>query len=280
MIQYFVRRALLFAFLLPLGAAATRADEPIGLTVVSFNVLVDLGSQGGFPNWAARKDLCVQVLKETSADLIGLQEPIPKQLDFLLAALPAYDAIFYKGYPDASLLYKKELFEKLEDGSWWLSPTSDRVSVGFGNTLPRLVVWGKLKHRPTGRELYVFDTHFDNSMPSQVHMAELCQQQFKPFVAKDLPMLFLGDFNTTQTRGDYPKLTSGGWHDSYVASDKASDDGRDDNVPTMFKGPGRIDHIFYHGAGWQPVEWRRLESPDPKIPLSDHYPVLARLKLK
>lgn len=255
------------------------AAEPLDLTVVSFNVLVDLGSKPGVPKWSERRDLCVQTLKDAKADLIGLQEPIPAQVKFLLAELPEYDAVAYKNYPDATLLFKRDVFEKLDEGSWWLSPTPDRVSVGFGNTLPRIVVWAKLKHRATGRELLVFNTHFDNSMPSQVKMAELCQKQFEPFVAQGLPMLFIGDFNTTQTRGDYPTLTSNGWKDSYAVSKLAGPGGRDDNVPTMYGGSGRIDHIFYHGDAWTPVAWERLESPDEKKPLSDHYPVLARFKL-
>lgn len=255
------------------------AEEPIELTVVSFNVLVDMGSTPGMPRWAERRELCVEVLRDVDADLIGLQEPTPAQVEYLLGALPEYEGIFYKGYPDASLLFRREMFDKLEHGHWWLSPTPDRVSVGFGNTLPRLVVWGKFKHRPSGRELFVFNTHFDNSMPSQVKMAELCQKQLAPFAEQGLPMLFLGDFNTSQTRGDYATLTSNGWKDSYLASEKASADGRDDNVPTMVEGSGRIDHIFYHGDAWQPLAWRRLESPDEKKPLSDHYPVLARFKL-
>jgi endonuclease/exonuclease/phosphatase family metal-dependent hydrolase len=258
---------------------ARGAAEPIELSVVTFNVLVDLGSQPGVPRWADRRELCVQVLRQSNADLIGLQEPLPAQVDYLLSELPGYDAVAYKGYPDATLLFKREVFEKLDHGHWWLSPTPERVSTGFGNTLPRLVVWAKLRHRAGGRDLFVFNTHFDNSMPSQVRMAELCQQQLAKFAQQKLPMLFMGDFNTTQTRGDYPKLISGGWQDAYAVSPQASPGGRDDNVPTMYEGSGRIDHIFYHGDSWRPVAWERLESPDEKKPLSDHYPVLARFKL-
>jgi endonuclease/exonuclease/phosphatase family metal-dependent hydrolase len=272
---------LLFAALAAtlLLARLSPAKEPVELTVVTFNVLVDVGDYPGIPRWIERKDLCLQVLRDTNADLIGLQETTPGQLKFLAEQLPQCEVIAYKGYPDAALLYRKDRFEKLEQGHWWLSPTPQRVSVGFGNALPRLVVWARLKHKATGRELYAFNTHFDNSMPSQVRMAELCQQQLAPFVAQGLPMIFTGDFNTHQTRGDYARLVSGGWQDSYVASDKASPSGRDDNVPTTLEGDGRIDHIFYHGQALVPIEWRRLESPQPEKPLSDHYPVLARFRL-
>lgn len=255
-----------------------RAAEPAELKVISFNVLVDFSRQDGVPKWADRKDLCAQMLREQNADLVGLQEPSPGQVKFFMQEMPGYEAVHYKGYPDATLLYKTALFDELERGSWFLSPTPDRVSIGFGNTLPRIVAWAKLRHKPSGRELLFFNTHFDNSMPSQVRMAELCQQKFAKFAEQKLPMLFVGDFNTDQKRGDYARLISDGWQDAYRASPKASPDGRDENVPTHQEGT-RIDHIFYHGP-WKALSWERLESPDPARLLSDHYAIAARLRLE
>ncbi|MGD9648587.1 MAG: endonuclease/exonuclease/phosphatase family protein [Pirellulales bacterium] len=273
-------------------ADPSAADDPPAnraadsdLTVVSFNILVDFASEPGIPRWPDRRDLCAQVLKESGAQLIGLQEPSPGQIKWLTEQLPAYEAVFYrrsptdKGYPDAVLLYLRERFAEKERGHWWLSPTPEKVSTGFGNVLPRLVVWARLQDKIADKELLVFNTHFDNSLPSQVKMAELCSQQFEKFASAGLPMLFLGDFNTDQKRGDYAKLTSDGWRDSYTVSDQASDDGRDDRVATHLRGT-RIDHIFYHGDALAPVAWQRLESPDSERPLSDHFPILARFQWK
>ena len=125
----------------------------------------------------------------------------PGEVKFLTDEVPGYEAIFYKGYPDATLLYKTDVFAEQQRGHWWLSPTPERVSIGFGNVMPRLVVWAKLRHRASGKSLYVFDTHFDNTQPCQVKMAELCEQRLAPFAVHGLPMLFLGDFNTDQKRG-------------------------------------------------------------------------------
>ena len=261
------------------------ASSDTDLTVVSFNILVDFGSSKEVPRWPERRELCVQLLKDAHAQLIGLQEPSPGQMKWLAEQLPAYEVVLYrrsptdKGYPDAALLYERERFEEKERGHWWLSPTPEKVSTGFGNTLPRLVVWAQLRDKLTDKELIVFNTHFDNTMPSQARMAELCSRQFEKFTPRGLPMLFLGDFNTDQKRGDYARLTSGGWRDAYIASDQASDDGRDDRVATHLGGT-RIDHIFYHGASLTPVAWQRLESPDPARLLSDHYPILARFHWK
>jgi endonuclease/exonuclease/phosphatase family metal-dependent hydrolase len=267
----------------PACEAPTASASDTDLTVVSFNILVDFGSGPGIPRWTERRDWCVKLLKDTGAQLIGLQEPSPGQMKWLGEHLSEYEAVFYrrmptdKGYPDAALLYLRERFAEKERGHWWLSPTPEKVSTGFGNTLPRLVVWARLHDKMADKELFVFNTHFDNSMPSQIKMAELCSRQFEKFASQGLPMLFLGDFNTDQKRGDYAKLTSGGWRDSYTVSDQASDDGRDDRVATHLRGT-RIDHIFYHGDELAPVAWRRLEWSDPARPVSDHFPILARFR--
>ncbi len=277
--------ALLIVALLPGAHTVANDGEPIELTVVSFNVLVDLGKPAEFPSWKERRELCVAVLADANADLIGLQEPTPGQLGYLLQELPGYQAHYYRkrdsdpGYTDAVLLYREEVFDVLETGHWWLSPTPDRVSTGFGNVLPRLLVWAELLHGPSQRRLFAFNTHFDNSLPSQTKMAALCQERLAAFAERQRPMIWMGDFNTDQKRGDYSTLVSAGWHDAYVASPLASEDGRDENVATFFNGT-RIDHILYHGSGIQPIEWRRLESPDPQRLLSDHYPILARLRIE
>lgn len=268
----------------PLTARAADDAQPFDLNIITFNILVELSQPKGVGSWKDRKELCLDLLREKNPDLIGLQEPTPRQVKQIVEELPGYEAVYYDekkpGYTDATLLFKQDVFELVERGHWWLSPTPERVSVGFGNALPRILVWARLRHRATGREIYAFNTHFDNSQPSQERMAELCEKQFVPFVEKKLPMFFFGDFNTDQNRGDYPRLTSGGWRDSYVVSDIASDDGRDDNITTMFDGHKRIDHIFYHGPGIKPLTWQRLESPDPAQPLSDHYPVQATFRVE
>lgn len=258
--------------------APVQAAEPFRLTIVSFNVLVDFSRPKGFPAWKDRRDLCAGVLRDSRADLIGLQEPSPGQLKFFTDQLPEFDVHYFheqtKQYTDAALLYRRDTFELLEHGHWWLSPTPEKSSTGFGNALPRLVVWARLKHRASQTTLTAFNTHFDNTQPSQQKMAELCQRQFQPFLQQGTPLFFFGDFNTHQDRGDYPRLTADGWQDAYRACPQASADGKDDNVPTC--GDRRIDHIFYHGAGVSADDWQRLESPDPGRKISDHWPIVAR----
>lgn len=253
--------------------------EPIELKVLTFNILVEISSVEGVPPWKERRDEMVQLIKNLDPDLLGLQEPMPRQAAFLKEALPDYEAIQDEKFTDVILMFRRSMFETVDRGEWWLSPTPDkRMSKGFGNFLPRILVWARLKHVASGRELLVANTHFDNSMPSQVKMAALCQERFRSLGMGDLPMIWMGDFNTDQNRGDYPMLVSDGWKDSYTASPLASPGGRDDNAPTFPGNPGkRIDHIFYRGP-FTPTHWEVVSYADPKRHLSDHFPVFAKLK--
>ncbi|MCA9413109.1 MAG: endonuclease/exonuclease/phosphatase family protein [Candidatus Omnitrophica bacterium] len=306
-----LKRFLMLLFLLGswagvpiLALTASSSSSPEGkseIRVMTFNVKVDFEEDSRVPPWDDRKDLCAQVVKEARPDLLGLQETSPNQLAFFQDLLEGYETvgktplpseerelfetlfpplkeIGFDSYTDVILMIRKEVFEILDQGHWWLSPTPDKASIGFGNIFPRITVWARLKHTPSGREIVAVNTHFDNTAPSQERMAKLCQEKLQIFVDEDLPILFFGDFNTDQGRGDYPLLTSGGWKDSYLASPEASETGRDDNVPTI-GGRSRIDHIFYYGKSLQAVEWKRLESPDPKRALSDHFPVLSVLAI-
>jgi endonuclease/exonuclease/phosphatase family metal-dependent hydrolase len=267
--------------LLAAGAGRAPGADPVRMTVVTFNILVDLSRPPGLQKWPDRREPMVRLLRDAKPDVMGLQEPSPNQFKYLREEFSDFTPVWYQEgrseYTDVILFFRKDRFKELEHGHFWLSPTPDKkFTSGFGNTLPRIVVWAKLADQESGREFYAINTHFDNSQPSQERMAELCEREIPARMDMKLPMLFIGDFNTHQTRGDYPKLTSNGWRDAYTVSPKAGPDGKDENVPTF--SDKRIDHIFYRGEGLVPVLWERLEWADPGQPLSDHQGVRAQFE--
>lgn len=264
---------------LVLGSEPPTRAADVSLKVMTFNILVEISNDPRIAPWKRRREACAEVIRRFDADLVGLQEPTPGQVQYLVETLPAYASIIAEKYSDATILYRKNRFTVLERGHWWLSPTPERWSTGFGNFLPRIVLWARLRDA-SGLEFYFINTHFDNTRPSQIKMAELCQQKLAPLMRSGRPLIFTGDFNTNQKKGDYPKLTSNGWQDSYLVSSKASPDGRDDNVSTTLAPADRIDHIFYFGPGIRPVHWERLESPDRSLAAySDHFAVGAEFRL-
>lgn len=300
--RFFLLLSILLAMTLTTWAQE-RPAAPVELRVATFNILVEWEIKPGTLPWAIRRSACIEAVREPQPDLIGFQEASPKQAIFLKEQFPEFDSVGsipltdadieelkkqvpaagvlnMRTYTDALIFYRRDLFEKLEEGHWWLSPTTDRISIGFGNTFPRIMVWARLKHLPSGRAFYFVCTHFDNTLPSQIKMATLSHELTDANLEAGVPIIFVGDFNTDHERGDYPKLISDGFRDAYLACSAASKTGIDSNIPTVLNGDVRIDHIFYRGEGIEAAQWRRLESSDPAKKLSDHYPVFAVLTWK
>jgi endonuclease/exonuclease/phosphatase family metal-dependent hydrolase len=189
-------------------------NNAVQLTVVTFNIQADFLSQAGIPSWAERKALCIQALRQAQPGLIGLQEVMPAQFDFLQEQLAEFTALSvtetttdeallqpirqHYGLPlpprnEVVLFFQTETFDLISQGYWWLSPTPERISVGFGNIAPCLVLWARLRHKATGQELIALTTHLDNqALPA---MARLCQEKLPEFVQMGLPLIFMGDFN-------------------------------------------------------------------------------------
>jgi endonuclease/exonuclease/phosphatase family metal-dependent hydrolase len=80
--------------------------------------------------------------------------------------------------------------------SFWLSDTPDVAgSKSWGNTLPRMVAWGLFHEEESGRDVFVFGTHFDHaSEPARRKSAELLARRIAERGA-GAPAIALGDLN-------------------------------------------------------------------------------------
>jgi endonuclease/exonuclease/phosphatase family metal-dependent hydrolase len=270
------------------------------MNIITSNVSADFLTPPGVPPWDERKQLYAQVLQHAAPDILGFQEVTPRQFAFWQAQLPQFTALTVSpANPDPALLavwqaqygsfgfdaipspyeimlfYRTELFEQRATGHWWLSPTPNRVSIGFGNSAPRVVLWACLVHRPSGRSLYLFNTHLDHRCIQP--MVQVCREQFVAFTATDAPLIFMGDLNLNPSHPTYSQLAADGWRDSHSVCASA-------DCPTfLYNRPdvpsGRIDHVLYRGNGLMPQAWARLSSSNPDLRLSDHDPVYVQFYL-
>lgn len=269
-------------------------------SIITSNISADFLSPPGVPAWEDRKLAYAETLRKANPDIIGLQEVTPRQLQFLqtefseftmLAVdvkdpsrelLRAWRAKYASvGFPEIPspyeiiLFYRTDTFEVLSTGYWWLSPTPDVPSIGFGNIAARVVLWASFSHLPSKKNIVVFNTHIDHRSPTS--MVDLCRKRFALFAEMHASLILIGDLNFNENDPNYESLIADGWRDSHsVAHDAGS-------ATFLYHLPnipgGRIDHILYRGDELKPLLWQRLLPPGSSLRISDHDPVHVEFQL-
>ncbi len=271
-----------------IGVLACRpAEEQVEapLTVMTFNVLCSFCNLAEFDPWAERLEAFADIFERHDPDLLGLQElAAAGEVDDIAALLPSHETLFFDdgvtAYPDAAVLYRRDRFEVLETGSYWLSPTPEEpFSTGFtdeGGVIPRLVVWAHLDDS-LGGELYFATTHFENTPPSQEHSAVLATERMQ--VWESLPIVFSGDLNAKVSDPAYAVLAEG-FVDTWEAATERLVEHNSATEPA-YDASTRIDHIFVGGAAeWTVEDWTVdlwVYGAEDRLP-SDHRAVVATLR--
>lgn len=276
--------SVLVAFALLVASCGKQPEAKV--EVMSFNIRLDHVADS-MNNWKYRKDNAAQMITYYAPDIVGMQEVVKNQLDDLKERLPQYTALGV-GRADGkekgeycSLFYKTDRFKLLRNGDFGLSETPDSIGMkGWDAACERIVTWAVLKDKVSGREVAIFNTHFDHVGKVARHeSAKLILGKIKQ-IAGDLPVIVTGDFNGTVDSEPVAVLTEGGMKNACAAAKVVygsmwsfHDFGR---IPVEKR--RLIDFIFVN----DPIEVERYrtigDKPDNGY-LSDHAPVLATLKL-
>ena len=264
-------------------ASAASAHDPAGFRVMSYNIRFDGPSDN--PLWSERREPMADQIAFLDPDLLGLQEALPHQVDFLAGQLPGYD---HDGLgrddglvgESATLFWKRERYERLSADTLWWSPTPTVPSKGWDAAYPRTVTRVVLRDRRDGRLLDVRNTHFDHV---GVVASEQCAELVSGLAAAEADgaraeIVLMGDFNTGPGTPPYERIVASGLRDARAASPidfgpagtfNAFDIAKDNEGVA-------IDHIFV-GPGFH-VE--RFAVPTDSFGgrvISDHFPVVADL---
>jgi endonuclease/exonuclease/phosphatase family metal-dependent hydrolase len=281
------------------GFVQLRADAaepgPLALRVMSFNIRYGTAKDGE-DRWEKRQGLLLDTIRAYNPDVLGMQEVLASQADYLQENLSGYG--FCGGGRDdgkragefSPVMFRKDRFDLLAHGQWWLSPTPEKVaSKGWDAALPRIVTWAKLKDRKAGVAFLVFNTHWDHvGNVARVESGKLMRRMIEDKRKEeggDVPVVVTGDFNSTEETEQYKTLTAGD-----NAGVRLTDAYRE--VHPQRKPDEASFHAFKGGREALRIDWI-LHSPewaakgasidhtqkDGRYP-SDHYPVTAELELK
>lgn len=254
------------------------------IRVMSYNIRFNNPKDG--PNaWSERKeDLLNQVLF-SEASILGIQEGLLDQVQYLDQALPDFDYVGI-GRDDgktagefSALFYNSKQYKLLDSGTFWLSPTPEKPSKGWDAALNRVCTYARFKSKK-GKKFWVFNTHFDHvGKVARVESVKVILQQISTLNAKNEPVILMGDFNLPPESEAIQNVTNI-LKDTYTST----------QLPPL--GPNGT----FNGFSWTSEINRRIDyifvSPDIQVKHmailtdskaqrypSDHFPVLAKLRL-
>jgi len=190
-----------------IGCTCRNTPPPAPIKVGSYNIRYQSGDKDTPNAWDARKADLVNLIQQLDLDAFGLQEVCPGQVDYLTNNLPQYAFIGEHRNADrisgeaSPVFYRKDRFEALKSGTFWLSETPDVPGVkGWGAACPRVCSWMWLKERTTGKTFCFANTHTDHiSALARKEGMLLIIQRMREFAPPGTPVVFTGDHNCRET---------------------------------------------------------------------------------
>ena len=172
------------------------------LRVMTFNIRYD-NPDDGDNVWINRRDEVVSMINFYDADIVGTQEVLKNQKSYLDEHLRDFTSVGV-GREDgidkgefSVIFFREDRFELLGSETFWLSETPERICT-----------WAKLKDKLTGKEVFIFNTHYDHrGQQARIKSSALLISKIKS-LADGLPVILTGDFNVTKENDAYKTIIS------------------------------------------------------------------------
>ena len=253
------------------------------IAILSYNVRYNSPGDS-LDLWDLRKTELINQIKELNPMSFGVQEATLTQMKDLEAGLPDYDYVGV-GRDDgatkgefSAIFYKSSEMKVLQENTFWLSETPEKVSVGWDAALPRICTYAKFELSSSKKRFWHFNTHFDHMGEiARAESAKLIVSKISDLVSSGDALVLSGDFNAEPH--EEPILVL-----NHSFDDPADRDKLQGPVGT-FSGfqldavlDRRIDYIFTKN-----VEVKTYQHLDTKRSngrwISDHLPVLLSFDL-
>ena len=280
-----MRRTLISALILSIlfTSCAVRNDSDID--VMTFNIR--LNNPGDSLNaWPNRAPIVACFINEQIPDLLGMQEVLWLQYQYLDSALAGYGSVAagrddgMKHGEACPVFYRLGRFTPMASGTFWLSATPDVPgSIGWGAALTRVATWVRLYDKTVRDTLLYMNTHFDHiSDSARVMSSGVLLGRLKE-LARDNDFVITGDFNALPGSQAIARMQEGGYAiDSYTISETPpAGETYTFNGWKDTAGDGRIDYIFVRN-GMKVVSHETFKVIKDGVFISDHWPVKARIR--
>lgn len=274
--KYVICLLLLVGIAEPVFAGSRKLSQ---LTVISYNIRLGEANDGT-NSWKYRYPASAIMIDDQNPDIFGLQEAYDYQKQYLDEFTKGYKSIGvgredgrHKGEIMA-IFYKTQKIKLIKWGTYWLSETPEKPSMGWDAACMRTATWALMKDRTSGQKFYYVNTHLDHvGRKAQENGLKLIVERIAKMNPKGYPMVLTGDFNVEpdDTVLDGLKEKMKGARETAVNTDKSV------TFNDWGKNFSTIDHIFYSGFSSCTI-FEVIKKPyAERTYISDHYPVKAIL---
>ncbi len=253
--------------------------------VATYNIRGDFARDAPANMWKDRAPLVNSLVNFHDFDVFGVQEAAAHQLSDMANGLPNYQLVkdgSHTGLDALSIFYKKDKYELLKRGSFWLAPDQNSTLKAWDAKYPRGCTWVSLKDKKTGKIFYYFNTHLDHvGVEARSKSTLLIAEKIKEFGGNTAAAAVGGDFNFNQFDENYPKIqATSGLTDSYtIARVTYTPNGTFNGFNITRNSVERIDHIFVT-KNTEVLRYGILtDTFGGKFP-SDHFPVVIDINFK
>lgn len=265
----------------PRGEVA-RAGGDDELVVATFNIRNGRAWDGS-SSWIFRGRSAAGLARSLGADILGVQEAYSFQNRFLKTSLPGYQLVGRgrgaRGGEWCSIYVRRDRLRVVASSTRWFGDDPDRPGIRLPGskhprigTLVRLAIDGSDSDSPEV-EFEVINTHLDHRSAENRRRSV---EQLVTWLDPEAPRVVMGDLNATWGREPelFAVLTGAGLVDALPRGAGGT--------AHAFRGGTdhrRIDHIFV-SSEWEVVDSRVVADERTRRLPSDHWPVVARLRLR
>lgn len=252
--------------------------------VMTYNIRYD-NPNDGENQWSKRKAFLVNQISYNAPVVFGIQEGLHHQVKYIDSTLIDYSFIGV-GRDDgktkgeySAIFYNKNKLKVLKEGTFWLSDTPDKISVGWDASMERICTYGLFQDDRNKKKFWVFNTHFDHiGDKARKESAKLIIEKVNALNTDKIPVVLMGDFNLLP-ESEPIQFLSKEMNDTRKVSKSQTIDVEgtfnrfDDNAPLTH----RIDYVFISKDNIQVNHYMVLNEKKNGVFLSDHLPVIVEV---
>jgi len=250
------------------------------LRIMSFNIRC---TNVGRDSWEDRIGIVTETMKKSEADSIGVQEATPEWMETLDRELENYDYVGV-GRDDgvnagefSAIFYLKDKYNLLDSGTFWLSETPEKPSLGWDAACNRICTWAVLENKETSEKYVHVNSHFDHvGIKAREESVKMILNHIDQY--KDLPVVFTADMNVVEGSENYVAFTKELKDTKYLANDTMDYLTYHDTKPSKYEGEV-IDYVMVND-NFDALSYKVVTAGIDERYVSDHFPVYADIIVK